>query len=258
MDILKGLSIDGVKYFSEITSGQRKPEWMDFTAQISKLSGNRDFINLASGIGNLESFLFKTPKWPIGGVYFDGIMRTEHTSKVRATQYPVQTGVVMTDHAIIEPAELSIEIMMTDCRPATVLNISHNQFLDTVYEALKRVTPFANFAYIEKDVEGDGRSMKTWSTLKAMQIARMPMVVETRLGTYNNMLIEELSAPDDAKTMHALKCNVRLREIIVACVAETKVSARAAASKNVSGGQTPAKTGEVDTLAHAMKKGAGF
>lgn len=258
MDILKGLSIDGVKYFSEITSGKRKPEWMDFTAQISKLSGNRDFINLASGIGNLESFLFKTPKWPIGGVYFDGIMRTEHTSKVRATQYPVQTGVVMTDHAIVEPAELSIEIMMTDCRPATVLDTSHNQFLDTVYEALKRVTPFANFAQIEKDVDGDGRSMKTWSTLKAMQIARMPMVVETRLGTYNNMLIEELSAPDDAKTMHALKCNVRLREIIVACVAETKVSTRAAASKNISGGQTPAKTGEMATSAHAIKKGLGF
>lgn len=258
MDILKGLSIDGVKYFSEITSGKRKPEWMDFTAQISKLSGNRDFINLASGIGNLESFLFKTPKWPIGGAYFDGIMRTEHTSKVRATQYPVQTGVVMTDHAIVEPAELSIEIMMTDCS-TTRSAVFKNPFLDTVYDALKRVIPYSNFIHLEKNIgTSDGRSMQTWATLKAMQISRAPLTVETRLGTYNNMLIEELSAPDDAKTMHALKCNVRLREIIVACVAEAKVSTRAAASKNISGGQTPAKTGEMATSAHAIKKGLGF
>ncbi|WP_371374909.1 phage baseplate protein [Sporomusa aerivorans] len=67
-----------------------------------------------------------------------------------------------------------------------------------------------------------GDPPKAWMTLKAMQLARQPLVVETRLQTYQNMLIEELSAPDDVKTLNALKTTARLREIIVADVAETK------------------------------------
>ena len=68
-------------------------------------------------------------------------------------------------------------------------------------------------------------------------------MIETRLGTYNNMLIEELSAPDDLKTLHALRCTVRLKEAIVANVSENKVSARPAATPATQGGQTQAGNG---------------
>ncbi|WP_371374911.1 phage baseplate protein [Sporomusa aerivorans] len=98
--------------------------------QITKLTGKYELVNMVSGIANLDTFLFRTPKWPIGGVYFDGIMRTEHVSRVRPTQYPVQTGVTMTDHAIIEPAELTIEVMMSDCH--TTSFVTNNIFLDLV------------------------------------------------------------------------------------------------------------------------------
>jgi hypothetical protein len=92
---------------------------------------------------------------------------------------------------------------------------------------------------------GDGRSAAAWSTLKAMQLSRVPITVETRLQTYENMLIEELSAPDDYKTLNALKATVRLREIIVADVAEVKTSARASATAGESAsGTVPAETGD--------------
>ena len=72
------------------------------------------------------------------------------------------------------------------------------------------------------------------------------------------MIIEELSAPDDAKTLHALKATVRLREIIVADVAETKVSARAASYEQSSGGQVQAQTEINDTALEKIKGGLGF
>ncbi len=247
-----GLSVDGINYFSDVLSGNKKPGWMDFSQQIAKLTGNYQMINMVSGFVNLDTFLFKTPKWPIGGVYFDGIMRTEHMSRIRPTQYPVQTGVIMTDHAIIEPAELTVEIMMSDSH--TTPFVSNNPFLDTVYNSLQNLISYSNYTQVDKDVgSGDGRSARTWTTLKAMQLSRVPITVETRLGTYKNMLIEELSAPDDAKTLNALKCTVRMREIIVAYVAETKVSTRAAAAKQTNGGQSPAQTDGVNKT--AIKKG---
>ena len=110
----RGLSVDGVNYFSDLVSTQKKPDWMDFGAQIAKLSGDYRILDFVTGFEGLQKFAFRTPKWPIGGMYFDGIMRTEHVSRVRPTQYPVQTGVTMTDHAIVEPAELTIDVMMTD------------------------------------------------------------------------------------------------------------------------------------------------
>ena len=92
---------------------------------------------------------------------------------------------------------------------------------------------------------GEGRSIDAWKSLRALQMARVPITVETRLQTYHNMLIEELSAPDDVNTLHALRCTVRMREIIFATVAETAVSARASTSAGESAsGQTPVQTGD--------------
>ncbi|WP_371378935.1 phage baseplate protein [Sporomusa aerivorans] len=223
---------------------------MDFSQQIAKLTGKYELINMVSGIANLDTFLFRTPKWPIGGVYFDGIMRTEHVSRVRPTQYPVQTGVTMTDHAIIEPAELTIEVMMSDCH--TTSFVTNNVYLDLVYQSLQKISSYSNIVQINQDTTtGNGRSAKAWMTLKAMQLARQPLVVETRLQTYQNMLIEELSAPDDVKTLNALKTTVRLREIIVANVAETQTSARVAAYEQTNGGQVTAQTTDINKTAAA-------
>lgn len=248
----KGLSLDGINYFSDVLSGARKPGWMDFSQQIANLTGNYTMLNMISGLANLDTFLFRTPKWPIGGVCFDGIMRTEHASRVRPTQYPVQTGVTMTDHAIIEPAELTIEVMMSDCHTKSF--VSHIPFLDVLYGSLMNLKLYSNYVQPELPGTGAGRSARTWLVLKAMQQQRVPLVVETRLQTYENMLIEELSAPDDVKTLNAFKCTVRLREIVFAYAAETKTSARAAAAVSKSGGQAPAQTGKLDKSA---LKGAG-
>lgn len=249
MGIKKGLSVDGIRYFSDVISGEKKPDWMDFSQQIAKLTGKYELLNLVSGLKGLDTFLFRTPKWPIGGIYFDGILRTEHLSRVRPTQYPVQTGVVMTDHALVEPAELTVEIMMTDCAKGNVSFLTHNPCFDQFYQSLQGLALYSNFVQMDRGgVQGEGRSAQMWTTLKAMQLSRVPITVETRLQTYGNMIIEELSAPDDVKTLNALKTTVRMREIVFADVAEVKTAARPVLAKPVNGGQTAAKTNDNTTL----------
>lgn len=271
MGIQKGLSVDGINYFEDLiketTQGTVKPDWMEFGKQVGKLTGHYEILDFMSGVSGMDQFLLR-PKWPIGGMYFDGIIRTEHTSRVRPTTYPVQTGVTMTDHAIIEPAELTIEVMMTDSpagvgtagQLATAIGETTGGILGSVFQGLGMADIIkANMGI--KDIyssnfgdlpctpsitlsNGEGRSVEAWKNLRALLVSRVPVTVETRLGTYNNMLLEELSAPDDVKTLHALRCTIRMREIFFAEVATTKTSVRKSATAEASSsGQVAGDTG---------------
>ena len=274
----KGLSVDGVNYFSSFMSGEKKPDWMQFGKTIGQLTGDYKVMEFITGFSGLQQFVFRTPRWPIGGMYFDGILRTEHTSRVRTTNYPVQTGVVMTDHAIVEPAELTIDVMMTDTATDSLtggdnlgsfVGMAANHFLGaqiggilgsafTAYQKASSMKMYSNYMDLScKPVAmaqpGETRSINAWQALKTMQLERVPITVETRLQNYSNMIIEELSAPDDYKTLHALKCTVRLREIIFANVAETQVSARPSSTAGESaGGATPVDVPESGTNETAL------
>ena len=117
--------------------------------------------------------------------------------------------------------------------------------INEIYGILKDL-PFSNILKKMPDLileQGEGRSVKAWGTLISLMQSRVPLTVETRLQTYKNMIIEEVSSPDDCTTYYGLKCTVRLREIIFAEVAETETSARAAATaKESAGGQKQANT----------------
>ena len=115
MGYKRGLSLDGINYFADmINNPTKKPDWMKFGTTVGQMTGNYKIIEFITGFKGLQGFMFQGKNWTIGGMAFDGIMRTDHASHVRTTNYPVQTGVTMTDHAIVEPAELTIDIMMTD------------------------------------------------------------------------------------------------------------------------------------------------
>jgi hypothetical protein len=299
MGVKRGLSIDGVVNLANVISDPNSvPNWMRFGATLGQLTGSYKVLNFMTGMMGLDGFMFQGQSWTIGGMAFDGIMRTDHESKVRTTNYPVQTGVTMTDHAIIEPAELTIDIMMSDAATENLVNESMtDSFLvggvtsilgkkagklaktyvkvKNTVKTIEKIGKIAeNFQTMSKQktgldailgaltesglisTPGGGRSRAAWQTLKEMQMQREPLTVVTRLQTYENMIIEELSAPDDYMTLNALKCTVHLRQIIFANVATTKTSARAASTNSATkGGQVPGKTDGNKTALRAM--GAG-
>lgn len=255
----KGLSVDRILYYKDVMNGSQPFELTDVlrhgVQDVARLTGKYKMWNMMTGYDNLTGFLFRTPSWPIGGVYFDGIMRTEHVSRIKPTTYPVQTGVQMTDHAIIDPADLTIEIMMSDAETRDFA--SQDTVTNLCYQAAKMVLGTGAFKELFTKMpgggQGEGRSAAAWATLRAMQLSRTPITVETRLQTYKNMLITELSAPDDVQTLHALRCQVRLQEIFIAEASEVQVSKRAAATQGASNsGQQPVDVGG-DTKQSALK-----
>ncbi|MCM3141656.1 phage baseplate protein [Brevibacillus sp. MER 51] len=140
-------------------------------------------------------------KTNIGGWFFDAVLRSTHTSRLNITQHPVQTGAALTDHAFLQPKELTMEIGMSD----TATSLVPGQFTG-----------------------GWSRSVQAFKVLQELQALRVPLQVHSRLGLYQNMLIEEISAPDDYTTLFALRCTVTLREIMVAQVRTVKISSKPA------------------------------
>ncbi|NRS20586.1 hypothetical protein HP398_29645 [Brevibacillus sp. HB1.4B] len=157
-------------------------------------------------------------KTNIGGWFFDAILRSTHTSRLNITQHPVQTGAALTDHAFLQPKEVSMEIGMSD----TATSLIPGQFTG-----------------------GWSRSVQAFKVLQELQALRVPLQVHSRLGLYQNMLIEEISAPDDYTTLYALRCTVLLREIMVAQVRTVKISAKAAVTSQANRGKVePVKPNE--------------
>lgn len=238
---------------SEILSGSSVPPWLVDIVNIPNLIiKDQSILNMSSGLNvkNIQGFLFKTPKWGINGVYFDGILKTEHKSSVKLTQFPIQSGCMGTDHAVVEPASLSIDIMMSDAN--NIRNLNKTELLNTVIQYLKSLVKNSNYVEINSDLNGDGRSVNAWTILRGMQLSRTPITVETRLHDYKNMIIEELSVPDDYKTYTALRCSVRLREIITVGVSDYTTSKRPLETM-----EKPANFGEVqgNKIVNSLKTG---
>lgn len=149
-------------------------------------------------------------KTNIGGFFFDAFLRIDHTTKLRITEHPVQTGASISDHAYLEPAEVVMEVGMSDAMEGLV----SSQFTG-----------------------GWSRSVKAYEVLAELQKLRIPLQMTTRLKVYQNMLIETLTVPDDYKTLYSLRCTVTLREIIVAEVKTVQLSAKGQTTGNTQRGE---------------------
>lgn len=138
-------------------------------------------------------------KTNIGGLFFDAVVHVDTEESLTITSHPVQNGANISDHAYREPTRITMEIKMSDVMASRV----PGQFTG---------------AYT--------KSVSAYRRLLDLQRSRIPCSVLTRLGSYQNMLIESISAPDDPGMLHGLSCSVSLREVLVANVAVAKVSAR--------------------------------
>jgi hypothetical protein len=155
----------------------------------------------------------------VGGLTFDAVLKTSHASKITTTSHPVESGANITDHAFVDPAEVTIEIGMTDCN-------------------------------------GVGVSDAMFKSLQALQTSRQPMTIQTRFKQYTNMLVISMSVPDDYMTMNALKAVLMCREIIIVGAATVAVSSQSQKSGSTSSGTKQAQSASrsIDSRANTMLK----
>ena len=147
---------------------------------------------------------------PSTNYVFDAVFRILHNRRITKTQHPVLTGANITDHAFVQPARLSLEIGMSDA-----------------------MTSFEEDIWVGAAT----KSVSAWQIMKNLAAARTLFNVTTRLDSYINMLIVDMSSPDDNRTKHALRATFVLEELISASVSSVQTSSsRPQTSGNTSNG----------------------
>ncbi len=130
---------------------------------------------------------------------FDAILRASHSQRSDPTEHPVQLGANLTDHVVLRPAHLILEVLMTDVLPA-----------------------YATGQW----VGNSSKSVSCFQILDALRAARVPLTVTTRLKTYKNMILLDIVPEETVKTMHGFRGTVELQEIFTFGVSTLTVSPR--------------------------------
>lgn len=163
-----------------------------------------------------------------GNYVFDAYFSINHESTLAITEHPIQTGASISDHAYMEAQSVTFEIGMS------------NVMQDIQATSIK---PFSGV--------DSSRSVNAYKILRQLQKDRIAIDAITRLGTYKNMLIETISAPDDNKTLFGLKATVTLKEIFVVNVTTVKISKRAQKSESTNEGDQKAQAAD-ESMASAL------
>lgn len=139
---------------------------------------------------------------------FDAVLSLDHEQSLTKTRHPVQTGAAISSHAFIEPASLVLYVLMSDVVPQ--------------YTATNQTKP----PYIQKWSGNPSKSVSAYQQVLALQTARIPLTITTRLRTYTNMLILRVSPREDNKSITGARFRIEFEQLFITNTQANPVSAR--------------------------------
>jgi hypothetical protein len=131
---------------------------------------------------------------------FDCVITAEHQQEVRRTEHPVQGGANISDHAYIVPARLVLDVGMSDA-------------MDSYFNP-------------STWTGSQSKSVSAYQTMLALEFARIPFQISTRLRQYSSMIVESLSPQETYKTTQGVRMRVEFGQILTANVNTPANSAR--------------------------------
>lgn len=170
--------------------------------------------NLATG-GGLTTFstgIAENQGTPPQIVVFDGILKLEHEQSAQPTEFPVQTGANASDHIFLKPARLTMEVFVSD--------------------VMQSYTP-GQFS------SSNTKSVSAYQLLKRLLQDRVPLIVQTKLDTYSNVVVVNIHTPDDFHTNTSLKARVTFQQLFMAQISTTNVSSRGSSTDDTELGSNP-------------------
>jgi hypothetical protein len=156
---------------------------------------------------------------------FDGVLRLHHSQRATPSRIPVQTLSNLTDHVMLDPAVLSMDVIMSDVMDS----------------------------YTAGQWQGNpSKSISCFQVLDNLRASRIPLTVTTRLKTYTNCFITDLPTEDTVRTRHGLRLTVMFEQIFVASVATQSISARPQTTDSNELGSTQADTVPAGVVSNNM------
>jgi len=171
--------------------------------------------NLTGSIGASAVTQIPPNGWTLGGLYFDAWLRLNHQNSLTITQHPVESGAQITDHSFVNPKRFSFEIGVSNVATSVI------------------ATQFQG---------GASRSVNAYNAILKLQESRQLLTLVSKYGTYENILIESIDAPDDFTTKEALKATINLYQVIIVQTVKVKVSSSVQVTNQTNRGQVGNQT----------------
>lgn len=125
----------------------------------------------------------------VGGLVFDAVFQEDHESELEVTENPVETGVVVSDHAYMNPLRVTLLAGVSD---TPLYAQSNDKF--------------------QSDV---GRSKRAFELLTELQAKAEPFDVQTGLKLYKNMVCKSVRTSQDKDTSGIFAFTAELREVLI-------------------------------------------
>jgi len=144
--------------------------------------------------------LFIKVERKLGGIELDGVITETHSNSVKLTSNPVELGVSSTDHAIVEPKQLSLDVVVSD------YPLRFNP-IQTIADSIQGFTTHVTSSL-------NTRSNIKYAGIVQLMERREKFSVQTGLVEYDNMLITGLSVIRDKDSSSIARMLIDLQEII--------------------------------------------
>jgi len=152
----------------------------------------------------------------MSGLAFDAVFEETHEADLEVTDNPVETGVVVSDHAFMKPLKVTISAGVSDTPLAgwgggfqinagALVGGGTGEGKDFWSRNVTR-DPFAS---------DTSRSKRAYELLTELQKRAEPFDLQTGLKLYKNMVITSIRTSQDKDTSGALLFTAELREVIV-------------------------------------------
>lgn len=155
----------------------------------------------------------------MGGLVFDAVFEETHESELEVTDNPVETGIVVSDHAFMKPLRLTISAGVSD---TPLRQVGDDKFAGMSAADAEQVRSMLGpdaFLY-------DSRSKRAFLLLQELQARAEPFSVQTGLKLYENMICTSIRTSQDKDSAGALLFTAELREVIIVYTETVKYSPR--------------------------------
>lgn len=153
--------------------------------------------------------------------YFDAVMLAEHMQEAVMTPHPVQVGPALVDHMYLQPAEVILRVKMSDAMQS---------FVNGQYSSVP------------------SKSVSAYQQFLQIQASRAPIVLATKLNTYQNMGIISLRPQDNWQTVRGFNGIIRFKQIISAQVNSQALSSRSNTTNTTNSGSLSPGPPSISTL----------
>src|SRR4030065_929781 len=196
-------------------------------------------VNLMFGFANV-----------VGVVQLDCTISEIHTDEAKITDYPVQTGSVVSDHIRLQPTTIELEVIVTNTPTSYMFgpDVQFNRYAKTPVSVVSSMSPASPLTSDLNPVED--RVNVAYGELRRILQEGEVVSVLTTLRDYDDMAITKSIVTRDKEKGNALFVKLTLSEIIMAETQTVAVPVRKSTANNTStnrGQVTPTESSAAQT-----------